>query len=117
MKKIAAIFVELFLAALPLQLGAQGNVPGQYAYISMMTATAVTAQAGYLLSITINGGTPGTVTLYDTVKCSGSETGKFATIGAQQTSTNAFTLTYNLRILNGICVVTGAAVDLTVTYN
>lgn len=98
---------------------AQGNVPGQFAYISTATTTTVSAQSGYLVSLTINGGTAGVVTLFDIGSggCTGTPgSGKFATIETIGT-TSPVTLSYNLRVKNGICVVTAANTDLTVSFN
>ena len=112
------LFLLLLLAVLPLR--AQ-NVSAnyQYLYISTATTTAVRDGAGYLSGLTINGGTGGTVTLYDIAAsgCSGTPgSGKFATIEAIG-ATNPVSLTYNLHVLKGICVVTAAATDLTITFN
>lgn len=114
MKKLLALAVAILF---PLSLFAQST--GQYAYISTATTTTVDAQAGFLLSITINGGTAGVVTLFDIggTGCSGTPgSGKFATIETIS-ATNPTTLTYNLKTKNGLCVVTAAATDLTVTFN
>lgn len=95
------------------------STSGHKAYISTQTTTTVTAQSGFLISVTINGGTPGVVTLFDigSAGCTGTPgSGKFATIVAQA-ATTAITLNYNVIITNGICVVTAAATDLTVVFN
>jgi hypothetical protein len=94
------------------------SLVGNYKYISTATTTTVLAQSGYLYSITINGGTAGVVTLFDVTgaSCTGTPgSGKFATIETIG-STNPVTLTYNTRVNSGICVVTAAATDLTVTF-
>lgn len=98
---------------------AQGPSVGRYAYIATATTTPVKAQSGFLLSVTINGGTAGVVTLFDIAGpgCTGTPaSGKFATIETIG-ATNPTTLTYNLTVNNGLCVVTAAATDLTVTFN
>jgi len=90
-----------------------------YGYIAAAATTAVKPSPGYLHTVTLNGGTPGTVTLYDIagVGCTGTPaSGKFATIETIG-STNPVTLTYDLQTKNGICVVTAAATDLTVSFN
>lgn len=125
MKQLRALLLGAILAAFgaswyferPVQ--AQGNVPGQFGYINSATTTTVSAQSSYLVSVTINGGTAGVVTLFDIGSggCTGTPgSGKFATIETIG-ATNPVTLTYNLRIKNGICVLTAAATDLTVTFN
>lgn len=92
---------------------------GVYKYIAAATTTTVKPTNGYLHTITINGGTAGVVTLYDIngVGCTGTPaSGKFATIETIGT-TNPVTLIYDLATTNGICVVTAAATDLTVSFN
>jgi hypothetical protein len=92
---------------------------GNYKYISTATTTMVRPTSGYLHTVTINGGTAGVVTLYDIAGagCTGTPaSGKFATIEAIG-ATNPVTLVYDLATVNGICVVTAAATDLTVSFN
>jgi hypothetical protein len=118
----AFIFTFFALIAIFGSHPARAQMPAansQYLYISTATTTPVKAQAGFLLSVTINGGTAGVVTLYDigSTGCTGTPgSGKFATIETIG-ATSPVTLTYNLRTLNGLCVVTAAATDLTVTFN
>jgi hypothetical protein len=91
----------------------------QYKYISGAATTIVKPAYGFLHTVTINGGTAGVVTLYDIsgVGCTGTPaSGKFATIETIGT-TNPVTLTYDLIAQNGICVVTAAATDLTISFN
>lgn len=98
---------------------AQQGPSAQYAYISTATTTTVDAQSGYLLNVTINGGTAGVVTLFDIsgTGCTGTPgSGKFATIETIG-ATNPVTLNYGLKTKNGLCVVTAAATDVTVTFN
>lgn len=94
---------------------------GNYKYIVSATTTNVKPTSGYLHTVTINGGTAGVVTLYDIAAagCTGTPaSGKFATIGAlPATPTPPVTVTYDLATVNGICVVTAAATDLTVSFN
>jgi len=84
-------------------------------YIHTAATIACKDGQGALTTIVINGGTAGTVTLYDIAAsgCTGTPgSGKFAvieTIG----STNPVALPYNVRFLNGLCIVTGMATDLT----
>ena len=90
-----------------------------FTYINTATTTVVRGNGGYLNTLTINGGTAGVVTLYDIASsgCTGTPaSGKFAAIQAVGL-TNPVTLVYNLQTKNGICVVTAAATDLTITYN
>lgn len=113
MKKLLS-FALLFLA---IPVFAQSLI-GNYKYIASATTTTVLAQPGYLYSVTINGGTAGVVTLFDVTgaSCTGTPGGgKFATIETIA-ATNPTTLTYNVHVLNGICIVTAAATDLTVSF-
>jgi hypothetical protein len=90
-----------------------------YAYISTATTTIVRGNAGFLNTVMINGGTAGVVTLFDigSAGCRGTPaSGNFATIETIG-ATNPVSLIYNLQTKNGICVVTAAATDLTVTFN
>ena len=103
----------------PLSVQAQGGPNASYAYISTATTTTVNAQGGFLLTLTINGGTAGVVTLFDVSGpgCTGTPgSGKFATIETIG-ATNPVTLSYGLKYKNGLCVVTAAASDVTVVFN
>lgn len=115
-KQLFALALLLFGCA---PLFAQQAVTGRYLYISTSTTTTVNAQSGFLYTVTINGGTPGVITLYDIAGsgCTGTpSSGKLATIETIGT-TNPVTLTYNLKTNSGLCVVTAANTDLTVTFN
>ena len=119
----AAVLLIALSFALPLfwPVHAQ-NVPtssASYKYISSATTTTVKPALGFLHTVTINGGTAGIVTLYDIagVGCTGTPaSGKFATIETIG-ATNPTTLTYDLEVQNGLCVVTAAATDVTVSFN
>lgn len=122
MKRIAILSLAIIaLVALRSHVGAQG-VPASnaaYKYIATATTSIVKASPGYLHTVTINGGTAGVVTLYDigSAGCTGTPaSGKFATIETIG-ATNPVTLIYDLQTQNGICVLTAAATDLTVSYN
>lgn len=98
---------------------AQTVAQAKYKYIATATTTPVTDGPSFLNSVIVNGGTAGAVTLFDVAaaSCSGTPgTGKFATIEAIA-ATNPTALPYNLRVTNGICVVTAQNTDLTVTFN
>lgn len=90
-----------------------------FSYINTATTTIVRGNAGFLDTVTINGGTAGVITLYDIASSgcvSTPASGKFATIETIG-ATNPVSLIYNLQTKNGICVVTAAATDVTVTFN
>lgn len=112
-----ALLVAVFFVPVRGQAPPASNA--HYLYIHTAATTIVRGNGGGLHAVTINGGVAGAVTLYDigSAGCTGTPgSGKFAvieTIGA----TNPVTLLYDLQTANGICVVTAAATDLTVTYN
>lgn len=114
---VAFVIVLAIGALAPAQGPPASN--SSYVYIATATTTVVRGNAGFLNTITINGGTAGVVTLYDIASSgcvSTPASGKFATIETIG-ATNPVSLIYNLQTKNGICVVTAAATDLTVTYN
>lgn len=80
------------------------------AYISTAATTVVKTGAGMLHTIVINGGTAGTVVVYDNTAGSG-------TVIASFDSTNALaTYTFDVSVATGITIVTGAATKLSVSY-
>jgi hypothetical protein len=96
---------------------AQAPNGAQYLWIHTATTTVVRNGVGYLNAVTINGGTGGAVTLYDIASsgCTGTPaSGQFATIAS---ATAPVSLIYNISTKNGLCVVTAAATDVTVSYN
>lgn len=81
-----------------------------YNYISTAATTVVKGSAGFIHSITVNGGTAGTIIIYDNTAGSGN-------IIASFDSTNALaTYTLNVSASTGITVVTSAATKITVSY-
>ena len=120
----ALIVLVLIILALTIPVGrtlssvyAQSPNGGQYAYITTATTTVVRNGFGYLNLVSVNGGTGGTVTLYDVASsgCTGTPaSGKFATIASTSTPVSMF---YEISVKNGLCVVTAAATDVTVSYN
>jgi hypothetical protein len=88
------------------------------ANITGATTTSVKGTGGILQSVVVNTSAAGTVKLYDigAAGCAGAPaSGLFATITLLAAS-QPLTLTYNALTYNGICVVTSAAPDITVTY-
>jgi hypothetical protein len=88
------------------------------ANITGATTTSVKGTSGILQSVVVNTSAAGTVKLYDigAAGCAGTPaSGLFATITLLAAS-QPLTLTYNALTYNGICVVTSAAPNLTVTY-
>jgi hypothetical protein len=93
---------------------------GNYKYIATATTTNVKPTSGYLHTVTINTGAAGAITLFDIAAagCTGTPaSGKFATIRAGAATDAPVTVTYDLATVNGICVVTAQATDLTVSFN
>lgn len=112
MKRIAAVLFLLLASAF-----AQNNV-SRYNYTPISTATSlsIATKPTELHSITINGGTAGTVTIVDSTSatCSGGTT--IATIAALGTGVTNETLTYDVLTQNGLCITTAAATNLTVSW-
>lgn len=79
-------------------------------YISTAVTTVIKSGKGILKSITVNGGTAGTIIVYDNTAGSG-------TIIASFDSTNALaTYYFNIAFTTGLTIVTGAATKLSVSY-
>jgi hypothetical protein len=86
-----------------------------YRHISTATNTQVKSSGGYVHTVSINGGTAGIVTVVDTsaANCSGGTTvAVIETIAA----TNPTSMTFDAIFNTGICVITGAASDVTVSF-
>lgn len=116
MRKALLLFTVLLMAVPAFPQSMPGT--GHFLHIKTATTTTVSAQAGVLMTVTINGGTTGAVTVYDIApaSCTGTPAAASA-IGVIQAVTVPITLTYNAIILNGVCVLTAAATDLTVVFN
>lgn len=79
-------------------------------YISSATTTTAKTGAGVLHTITVTGGTAGTIIVYDNTAGSG-------TVIASFDSTNALaTYTFDLAFSTGLTIVTAAATKVTVSY-
>jgi hypothetical protein len=84
-----------------------------YTHIVAATNTLIKGAPGTLHNVTINGGTAGLISLFDTAaaNCSGG-----ITIGiAAATVPLGTSLNYDLQFNTGLCITTAAATDLTVT--
>lgn len=78
-------------------------------YISTATTTTIKTGSGFLHTIVVNGGTAGTIIVYDNTAASG-------TIIASFDSTNALTTyTFDCTFSVGLTIITSAATKLTVT--
>lgn len=79
-------------------------------YIVTATTTVVKTGKGILHTITVEGGTAGTITVYDNTAASGTKLADFS-------STNAIaTYTFDVAFATGLTIVTSAATSLTVSY-
>lgn len=88
----------------------------QYTHIVGTTATAVKPISGFLHTLAINTGGAGTVSIFDlaTAACTATpSTNTVAVVTA--TATTLQTFTYDVNMLNGICVKASVAMDLTVS--
>lgn len=78
--------------------------------IATATTTTVKSGKGYLNRIVINTTAAGTITIYDNTAASGTK------IGILKASVAEGTYTYQGRFAIGLTIVTGAASDITVSY-
>jgi hypothetical protein len=79
--------------------------------ITTATTTVVKTTGGGLYGIVVNGGTLGSITLYDNTEASGTLIGTIASPVA------GMVLPYNAKLDNGLTIVTAAATNLTVCYD
>jgi hypothetical protein len=105
-----------------INLAYEFNPPGHssaaqlFTHITGTTATVVKATTGWLHTLSINLGGAGTVSVFDlaSASCTGTPaTNQVAIITA--TATTLQTFTYDVNLLNGICVKASAAMDITVS--
>ena len=113
----AAVLALFVFSTMRTTVTAQAPNGGQETYINTATTTVVRNGFGYLNLVSINGGTGGAVTLYDIASsgCTGTPaSGKFAVIASTSVPVSMF---YEISVKNGLCVVTAAATDVTVSWN
>lgn len=79
-------------------------------YISTATTTTVKSGSGFLHRIIVNGGTTGTITIYDNTAASGTIIAAFDTTNAIQS------LEFNVTFGTGLTIVTSAATKVTVAW-
>jgi hypothetical protein len=116
---LSLISLALLASPRPVAHAQAGIAGGAYKYISTATTTTVKNGNGYLSILSVNGGTAGTVSLYDIASsgCTGTPaSGKFAAITVSGTF-QPVSMFYELNFGNGLCVVTSAATDVTVAFN
>jgi hypothetical protein len=89
----------------------------QFTHVTTTTATAAKATAGFLHTVTINtGAAASTLSIFDlaTAACTGTPaTNTVAVIAAVVTTTQTYT--YDVNLLNGICLKASVAMDYTVS--
>jgi hypothetical protein len=95
------------------QLGASSGF--SFAHITTAVNTQVSAGQVTFHTLVINGGTAGAITVVDTsaANCTG---GKTIAVIATLTGASAATLAYDIQTVNGLCITTAAASDVTVTF-
>ena len=89
---------------------AGASAGNQYNHISTATSTVIKSTAGFLHTLTINTTAAGVITVFDNTSCSGT------TIAAFAASATIGTYTYDVAFTTGLCVTTGAASDVTVSF-
>ncbi len=110
------ILLSLFLLAFIVSPAYAGwlqtpvNQPYKYNLITTAATTVVKASPAILHTITVTGGTAGTIIVYDNASTAASPVANFS-------STNALaTYTFDIAMASGCTVVTGSATNLTVSY-
>lgn len=84
---------------------------GARAYIATGTTTTIATGAGLLHTVTVQGGTTGTIIIYDGPAAGG------LIIASFDTTNTAATYTFDVGFSIGLVVVTSAATKLTVSYS
>jgi len=115
---LAALLSAVIIIGWPAraQMGIAGGVAK---HINTATTTVVKNGNGYLDIVSLNGGTAGTVSLYDIASsgCTGTPaSGLLAAITVSGTFPPV-SMFYEINFNNGLCVVTSAATDVTVAFN
>lgn len=79
-------------------------------YIITATTTVVKTGKGILHAITVEGGTAGTITVYDNTAASGTKLADFSSTNALQT------YVFDVAFSTGLTIVTSAATSVSVAY-
>lgn len=90
------------------------EIPNKYNHITTNTTTDVKSTTGVLVSVIVNDANTGSITIYDDT--TGGTSTPVAVIGSASASRPATPLYYNIRMNNGIQIVTAAADDITIVY-
>src|SRR5690349_13062891 len=110
MKRLLAVLALLSVCAL-----GQGRPRYTYAHLTQATANNLLSSTGpaEIHTIVVNSSTSGTIQIQDTTasNCSGG-----SAVSATQTVSAGAVLTYDVTTTNGLCIVTGGTVDVTVSY-
>lgn len=111
-----ALFTADYVFSLPGV--APGLGTGTYTHITGTTATAIKGVAGFLHTVTVNTGGAGTISVFDlpTASCTGTPATNIVAV-ATATATTLQTFTYDVNLLQGICVKASVAMDFTVSSN
>jgi hypothetical protein len=94
----------------------QNHIAYQYMHVTGTTATVAKATYGVLHTLTVNTGGAGTISIFDlaSASCTGTPaTNTVAVITAVAATLQTFT--YDVNLLNGICVKASVAMDFTVS--
>ena len=81
-----------------------------YNTISTATTTAIKSASGFLHTITITGGTAGTIIVYDNTAASGTQIANFDSTAEMKT------YIFDVSFGTGLTIITSAATKLTVSY-
>jgi len=109
---VLIVFVLLICVGVAHAVEMTGTVKEAYSYRNITTAdnTVLGTSRTYLAGINVNGGTMGQIVVYDNTTCSGATIGTIAAPYAGQV------IPYGILTNNGLCISTGAAMDVTVVY-
>ena len=92
----------------------------QYTHVTTTTATAAKATSGFLHTLNVNTAAAGTISIFDlaTAACTGTPATNVVAVITVPAATNGLpTFTYDVNLLNGICVKASVAMDYTVSTN
>src|SRR6185437_1438668 len=109
MKRLLAVLALFSVCAL-----GQGYPRFTYAHLTQATANNLLASGpAELHTIVVNSSTSGTIQIQDTTasNCTGG-----SVVAAAQTVSAGASLKYDITTTNGLCIVTGGTVDVTVSY-
>jgi len=106
---IMSMFATSWVSAAPLS----GSAGDKYNNITSATSTQIKTGNTNLSGIIINGGTMGTITIYNNTSCTGSDQQIVATRSAPYVGE---IIPFDVFLATGLCIKTEAASNLTVFY-